>query len=443
MRYGHRAATSFWRRRRLHYPPIGPPPNRPPARRPLRLDAAVGSPLRIAPARVSRCGAKIPIIAFLTDPATVRSNPFPSSPTDHDATPGTGPQRLRRWSRISHPSAATCCMLRVIACPAHTRRFAGRSLRRFARPPVDVGKHTARSERGRTCWPDLSAGELAEVSQWRSKRLREFPWRKTFGPMAARPITSRPATVGNRWPPRCRRSYCVRQGRGADARAPDVLSCRHVGKNAASQWTTRGRDRHPVLPRPNHGRNCGRWHCRGYERGYHRPGGRNALPAEFWGLQPILRGRRQQPESASLAFLSDSSGRARGLTPGPEYAASRDRLAGSPYQWRLTGRFRGDHQGPELAGRRHCCDSTERPLISAHRSPRRERPGSLAMPPFGAAERLTVPDPQRPVSLLQGRRSIRIMLPVDRSQPRESREQPGTLDYRIKSSARSSSDCGS
>ncbi len=35
----------------------------------------------------------------------------------------------------------------------------------------------------------------------------------------------------------------------------------------------------------------------------------------------------------------------------------------------------------------------------------RERPGSLAVPPFGAAERLTVPDPLRPVVLPQCGRS--------------------------------------
>ena len=34
----------------------------------------------------------------------------------------------------------------------------------------------------------------------------------------------------------------------------------------------------------------------------------------------------------------------------------------------------------------------------------RKRSGSLVVPPFGAAERLTVPDPLRPVDLLQSSR---------------------------------------
>jgi hypothetical protein len=45
---------------------------------------------------------------------------------------------------------------------------------------------------------------------------------------------------------------------------------------------------------------------------------------------------------------------------------------------------------------------TEGALISAicaHRSPMRERTASFAVPPFAAAERLTVPDPLPPVAL--------------------------------------------
>jgi hypothetical protein len=54
-----------------------------------------------------------------------------------------------------------------------------------------------------------------------------------------------------------------------------------------------------------------------------------------------------------------------------------------------------------LAGRRHWCDSTERPLISAHRSPMRERPGSLAVRPFGTAEPLTVRDPKQTAAVFK------------------------------------------
>lgn len=47
---------------------------------------------------------------------------------------------------------------------------------------------------------------------------------------------------------------------------------------------------------------------------------------------------------------------------------------------------------------------TERALISAisaHRSPMRERTGSLAVPSFEAAERLTVPDPLQSIDVAQ------------------------------------------
>jgi len=50
-----------------------------------------------------------------------------------------------------------------------------------------------------------------------------------------------------------------------------------------------------------------------------------------------------------------------------------------------------------MAGRPHGYDSVERPPIGAHRSPMRERPGSLAVPPFGAAERLIVPGASLPL----------------------------------------------
>jgi hypothetical protein len=58
----------------------------------------------------------------------------------------------------------------------------------------------------------------------------------------------------------------------------------------------------------------------------------------------------------------------------------------------------------------------------------RERPGSLAVPPFGAAEPLTVPDPKQPAALLGSRRSTNQFESVCGEQ-RESRKHPGTLDY--------------
>ena len=48
-----------------------------------------------------------------------------------------------------------------------------------------------------------------------------------------------------------------------------------------------------------------------------------------------------------------------------------------------------------LAGRRHSSDATERPLICALQSSRREGPLWIVEPPFIAADRSTVDDPKR------------------------------------------------